>query len=280
MSGILLKRVLQLTAVLGGFIAITANAANVAVVSNSYFAETAADYNSRYLSHTFTGIDANNALTLGDLAGFDAVLLFEDGIFSNSNLIGDVVAEFANTRRPVVLGTFYSQDRSDSIGSGWGDLEDLDPNTTDGEGTSYDGDVLDNTSIVPHPLTAGVSSLFSDSGTGYSGGNQAKPDSIVLAWWSNDNALGNPDPAIAYRITGNACVTHLGIIPHYDIIEEFGVDFGGDYFQLWGNAMDFAASGCEGVFNIEPVPTMNSWAIILLTLMLGLIGVATLPRQV
>jgi hypothetical protein len=135
--------------------------------------------------------------------------------------------------------------------------------------------MLRRASVSYRPQTAGVTSLYSDGGTGYSGGNQAKPGTFVLALWTNDNALGNTDPAIAYRITGNACVTQIGIIPHYDIIGDFDDDFGGDYFQLWGNAMDWVASGCSGsVSTIDPVPvpSMNSWALMVLFLSLLLIG--------
>lgn len=287
MSGTFLKRALQLVVVLGGFTVATAFAANIAVISNSYFDAMAADYNTRYPAHTFTGIDATDALTLDDLAAYDAAVLFEDGIFAEAPDIGDVLAAFANTGRAVVLGTFYNQDRSDTTAAsftphGWGDLEDLDPNVSDTWGTSYDGDTLDAGSILTHPLTNGVSTLWSGD-SGYSGGNQAKDGSVVLALWSNPNYLGNPDPAIAYRVTGDACVIHIGIIPHYDHIGTVGVDFGGDFFQVWSNAMDYAASGCDGIVSIDsvstpPVPTVNTWAIILLTLTLAGMGILTLRR--
>ncbi len=221
-------------------------AANVAVLSNQYEDVVAADFNTNIPGHTFTGIDVSAVTpTLATLTAYDAVLLFEDGLFANSTSVGNRVAEYANTGRPVVLGTFYNQDRSDNTSfspNGWGTLETIDPNTTDGVGTSYDGDTLDAGSIVPHALTTGVTTLWSD---GYSGGNEAKAGTTVLALWSNLNAQGNPDPAIAYRITGSACVIHIGIAPQYSQYGTLGNEFGGDFYQAWTNAFDFAAAGCS-----------------------------------
>ena len=121
----------------------TPDAARVGVLSNKYFAETAADFNSNIAGHTFTAVDVSAATpTLAALtANYDVLLLFEDGTFANAPTVGNVVAAFATTGRPVVLGTFYDQDRSDSppttIPHGWGALETIDPNTTDGTGTPY-----------------------------------------------------------------------------------------------------------------------------------------------
>ena len=76
------------------------------------------------------------------MANFDVLLLFEDSVFSNATAVGNRVAEFANSGHAVVLGTFYDQDRSDALAGtpaphGWGNLETIDPNTTDGVGTAY-----------------------------------------------------------------------------------------------------------------------------------------------
>ena len=42
--------------------------------------------------------------------------------------------------------------------------------------------------------------------------------------------------------TGPACVIHIGIFPAYSSF--IGSGYGGDFFQVWKNAMDFAAAGC------------------------------------
>jgi len=262
-------------------------AARVGVVSNNYVNETTADFNARIPGHTFTAVDVSvtvpTAATLA--ANFDVLLVFEDTTFVNATAVGNTVAAYANTGRAVVIGTFYDQDRSDGPPSftphGWGALEGIDPNTTDGTGTSYSPRSLDASSIVAHPLTAGVSTLFAQK---FAGGNQPKPASIVVANWAQKNAKGNPDPAIAYRITGSACVMHIAIAPNYPTIGTPNVDFGGDYYRAWRNAFDFGAGHCvTGTNNIQAVaavsiPAVSPAALALTALLLAALGAAALPR--
>jgi hypothetical protein len=252
-----------------------AYAARVAVLSNSLAAETAADYSSKIPTHTFAGIDVSASAPALQvlLDNYDEILLFEDTVFPNSTAVGNRVAEFATAGRAVVLGTFYDQDRSDAIGStttphGWGALETIDPNTTDGVGTAYAVRTLASTSISNHPLTRGVSTLSALRGSPgpYAGGNQAKPGTHVVAVWSQANARGQPDPAIAYRHTGRACVIHIGIAPQYGVLASFGTygtDFGGDFYTAWRNAFDFGAAGCRLP---SAIPTLSKWAYVLLVL--------------
>jgi len=265
--------------VIGCALATTAHAARVAVLSNSLANETAANYNAKIPSHSFTGFDVSSSVPdLPTLLGqYDVVLLFEDTRFVNSSLVGNRVAEFANAGHAVVLGTFYDQDRSDATGGsasphGWGTLETIDPNTTDGVGTAYAVRTLTPAGIRPHALTRGVTSLSALRGNPgpYAGGNQAKPGTQVLATWTQPNERGNPDPAIAYRVTRNACVIHIGIAPHYGVLATFGtygVDFGGDFYRVWSNAFDFAAAGCR-----ESIPTLSQWGIVALVLAVLALG--------
>ena len=235
-------------------------AARVGVLSDKYSAETAADFAAKIPGHTFTGVDTFASVpTLASLtSSFDALLVFEDGVFVNATAVGNVAAAFANTGRAVVLGTFYDQDRSDRANpalaipaQGWGALEGIDPSTTDGIGVRTDGTgvpnlprVLNAASIVPHPLTKGVTALGATSG--FAGGNEAKAGTIVLANWTELNAHGLPDPAIAYRVTGAACVIQIGIAPDYAVGVGAGYgNFTGDFYIVWGNAFDFAANSCQ-----------------------------------
>jgi hypothetical protein len=238
-----------------------AYAARVGVLSNNYAAATAADFAAKIPGHAFTGIDTFASVpalpTL--IAAYDVLLVFEDGRFLNSKAVGDVAAAFASSGRPVVLGTFYDQDRSDSanpaltlvpVPGGWGALESIDPNTTDGIGVPTDATglpnmprVLNAATIVPHALTAGVSALGATSG--FAGGNQAKAGTIVLANWTGLNARGQPDPAIAFRLTGTTCVVQIGIAPDYAVGSGPGYgSFTGDFYLVWKNAFDFAAGSC------------------------------------
>jgi hypothetical protein len=252
----LLLRVLA-AIVVGFALPATAHAARIGILSNAWSAETAADYSARITGHVFTGVDVSASVpTLAMLlASFDVVLLFEDRVFVNAPAVGNRVAEFANAGRAVVLGTFYDQDRSDATGGttvphGWGTLETLDPDTTDGVGTPYAVRTLAAASIVTHPLTRGVTSLSALRGSPgpYAGGYQAKPGTTVVASWTQPNARGGADPAIAYRQTGPACVIQIGIAPQYGVLgtfNTFGTDFGGDFYRVWTNAFDFGAAACR-----------------------------------
>ena len=239
-------RCLVAFAVLFGVVA-HADAARVAVLSNRYSQETAADFNARIPAHTFTAIDTSTSTpSLGSLtSGFDLILLFEDQTYANAPSVGNVVAAFANTGRPVVIGAFYDQDRTDGPAvnnpHGWGALESIDPNTTDGTGTPYAPRSLNVATMLVHPLTSGLTSLTSAQ---FAGGNRPKPGTTVLAYWSELNARQKPDPAIAYRITGSACVIHIAIAPNYPAIGTAGVDYSGDFHRAWKNGFDFAAAGC------------------------------------
>jgi hypothetical protein len=236
-----------------------AQAARIAVLSNKYFAETAADFNGKIPSHTFTAFNtANGPPAAATLQQFDAILLFEDTTFDQAPNVGTAVAAFARSGKAVVLGTFYDQDRSDGPAQfsphGWGDLENIDPNTTDGVGTAYTARTLGAT--VAHPLTVGVTALTAQK---LAGGNQAKPATIVVATWAEKNARGGPDPAIAYRITGAACVIHVAIAPDYPSVGVLNTDFGGDYYRVWRNAFDFASSHC--ITGTTNVPINDAFAI-------------------
>ena len=271
---------LTLAAMAGG-----AEAARVGVLSNRYAGEAAADLGSRLAGHTFTGVDVSVATpTLASLtAAYDVLLVFADQNFSTAPAVGDVAAAFANAGHAVVLGTFYDQQRSDAGGSGWGALETIDPNTTDGLAVPTPGGQLrrlDAATLVNHPLTRQVASLY---GTQWAGGNEAKPGTVVVAHWQQPNARGKPDPAIAFRVTGTACVIQLGIAPHYASLGTVNVDYGGDFYRAWQNAFDFAADGCVrkafagGGASATPIPTLSELA--LAALALALAGLAFVERR-
>jgi hypothetical protein len=246
-----------------------AHAARVGLLSNNNAVATAADFAARMPGHVFTGVATSGAVpTLASLQdAFDILLVFEDGRYPNATAVGDVSAAFANAGRAVILGTFYDQDRSDSVNPallvpshGWGALELIDPNTTDGVGVSTDGTGVPNLarelnagSIIAHPLTQGVTALGAVSG--FAGGNQAKAGTIVLANWTEPNARGLADPAIAFRVTGSACVIQIGIAPDYAVGVGIGYgNFTGDFYRVWSNAFDFAATSCGASSPNETLP--------------------------
>jgi hypothetical protein len=263
----------------GALAATSAQASRVGVLSNNYAAATAADFATKIPGHTFTGVDTAAVPTLPALlAAYDVLLVFEDGAFTNSAAVGNVAAAFANTGRVVVLGTFYDQDRSDvnnpglaptAQSHGWGALELIDPDTTDGIGVRTDAAgvpnlprVLNAATIVPHALTVGVTALSAASG--FAGGNQAKVGTIVVANWSELNARGQPDPAIAYRRTGAACVIQIGIAPDYAVGVGAGYgNFTGNFYVVWKNAFDFAATSCAA----STIPALSDNGLVLTVLL-------------
>jgi hypothetical protein len=172
-------------------------------------------------------------------------LLYEDGLFVNAVNVGDSVAAFVQAGGNLVLGTFYWQDRSDNTvfdASGWGALETLDP-FLGPEGSEYREDSLDVASIVAHPMTAGLTRLFVDS---FHGGVEAKSGTTVLATWSDacDSCTAGVNvPLLGYRIGADGQrivgVTVGPGYPHYG-------GYSGDFYQLWGNVLRWAAAGGPG----------------------------------
>ena len=273
---------LLLTAASLALAATSVSAARIGVLSNKYASETANDFGARMPAHSFTPVEIGSSVpTLESLTSrFDALLLFEDGTFLSAPQLGSVVAAYARSGHAVVLGTFYDQDRTDGppdfTPHGWGELESLDPNTTDGVGTAYAVRTLGTT--VPHPLTAGVTTL---SATKFAGGNSAKPSTIVVATWAQKNAKGQPDPAIAYRISGNACVVHIAIAPNYPTVGAVNTDFGGDFYRVWRNAFDFAGGHC--VTGTGQLPAQDAFSIpttspVVLALIALLLAACAAPR--
>jgi len=265
----------------------TVDAARVAILSNSYAEETAIDFSAKVPGHTFTAFNVNSSVpTLAALtANFDVLLVFEDSTFPNATAVGNVAAAFANSGRTVVLGTFYEQDRSDGAVAytphGWGALELIDPNTSDGTGTPYTPHALDPASIVsPHPLTANVTTL---TAARFAGGNEAKPGTTVVANWMQKNARGHADPAIAYRVTGPACVIHIATAPDYATVGTAGTDFGGDFYAVWENAFDFGAANCvvgpDELPDAVAIPALGSGVLATVALALAAFGGLALMRR-
>lgn len=263
-------------------------AARIGILSNKYAVETAADFNNRIPSHTFAAIDTSAVIpTLSSLTNsYDVLLVFEDSTYGNAPSVGNVAAAFANTGRAVVLGAFYDQDRSDAPPSipphGWGALEQIDPNTTDGTGTPYLPRTLDTATMLSHPLTTGIASLSSAK---FAGGNKAKPGTTVVAWWKQTNALGDRDPAIAFRVTGSACIIQFAIAPNYPVLGVAGVDYSGDFHRAWKNVFDFGTNKCTPQLALDPggnpanVPTLSQWGLALTILLVAALAARALRRR-
>lgn len=167
------------------------------------------------------------------LSGFRAVLLFENGLFFNAFNVGNALAEYVQRGGNVVFGTFYWQDRSDNAvyrQRGWGALEAVDP-FLGPRGSEYNADSMDPGSIVAHPLTAGVESLWVSD---YHGGVVAKPGTTVVASWSDGV------PLIGFVTLGDGqrlvAVSTFPAHPWWSPVT-------GDFWRIWTNAIEWAGAG-------------------------------------
>jgi hypothetical protein len=208
---------------------------NVLIVSNAGYAyPTFLDTLAAEMpSITFDTIDVSSVPpTLAFLQQFPVVLVFEDGIFDNAKNVGDTVAAYVAAGGNVVIGTFFWQEQPSAGfgGPGWGLLDSIEPFQTTG-GSEYNADSLDATSVVAHPLTTGVDSLWVNS---YHGGVTAKPGTTVLATWSDGV------PLIGYQVLGDGQrLVSISVYPNYSY---YG-GFGGDFYRLWENAFLWVGGG-------------------------------------
>ncbi len=189
----------------------------------------------------------SNVPTVSYLATFNVVLLYEDGVYGATG-VGNAVAQYVAVGGNVVFGTFYWQNRSDGgYGYNWGTLESSDPFVAAG-GNEYAAGYLDPASLVAHPLTQGITSLY----IGYYGGG-AMPragTTVVASYMSGKPLIGFRKESLGQRLVG------VSALPSH---ENFG-GIGGDFYRMWDNALRWAAAGTT------PVPPPASAEVIPVTL--------------
>jgi len=101
------------------------------------------------------------------LSEFDVVLLFANGFFNESVLLGSELAAYVQAGGNLVISSFYWQNRSDAnLGSpGWGALESIDPFSSLAGGETYQagslGTVTTGDALTSDVLIAGLASLTS-----------------------------------------------------------------------------------------------------------------------
>ncbi len=172
----------------------------------------------------------NSLPGLNVLSQYDVVLLFANGLFNQSPVLGDQIEDYVQLGGNVITATFYWQNRSDSgLGSpGCGSLEALDPFTS-GPGQTYQSATLrTDTTLVAHPLTAGLTTL---SSTGFRGAVAAKTGTTVVARWSDNS------PLVGYRaLPQGSRMVAIGLFPNS------GRGATGDVVPLWQNAVTWAGA--------------------------------------
>jgi hypothetical protein len=190
--------------------------------------------------NTSTFFFVNNAPGLNYLRQFDVILLFTNGLFNQSAVLGDQIEDYVQLGGNVITSTFYWQNRSDSgLGSvGWGALQSLDPFTS-GAGQTYQAATLNANATVAHPLTAGLLTLTS---TGFRGAVAAKAATTVVARWSDGS------PLVGYQVLPwGSRMVGISLFP------ASGAAATGDVQTLWENAVLWA--GAAGGPTPAPVTT-------------------------
>ncbi|MGA1795239.1 MAG: choice-of-anchor D domain-containing protein [bacterium] len=200
---------------------------NVLVLSTCDYDWVAENFGSKMTDVAFEAMDINfDVPDLKYLELFDVVLLFQCWASEVSRKVGDVLYEYVISGGNLVIGTTYWETRD--FGFGWGALKDIDP--------LYDGSCdwmygeLDTKSIIPHPLTAGLTELSNCFARG--GPVTVRDDATAVAWWTDG------DPLITFNKPGGriTAVTVLPSEPEYDPVI-------GDFFLLWENALKWTAMG-------------------------------------
>jgi hypothetical protein len=171
----------------------------------------------------------NNPPGLNVLNQYDVVLLFANGLFNQSIVLGDQLEDYVQLGGNVITATFYWQNRSDSglDTPGWGALEAIDPFSF-GAGQTYQAATLNAGSVVVHPLTTGVTTLAS---TGFRGAVTAKTATTVVARWSDNS------PLVGYQtLPQGSRMVAISLFP------ASGAGATGDVTTLWRNAVSWAGA--------------------------------------
>lgn len=203
MRHLLGKRMLVLLAAVVGFVTTggSASADNVAYINAS---GGSVNYLTGY-GHTVTNFNNPIGLTLGDLAGYDAILIASNSVFSEATNIANVAQQFANAGGGVVLTQFafqggwqvsggitapgYSPFTNDPLSSGYFITSNL--------GTIYD---------PASPLLDGVNTA--NVTTDFQADVGLDPGATLVADWTSGRH------AIGYNLLGNNAVVGLNLFPH------------------------------------------------------------------
>jgi cysteine-rich repeat protein len=212
----------------------TFNTIEVLVIANHGADSVAADFASYISDVNFSWLHvASYVPVASDFDGYHAVLLFENGVFANSTAVGNAVATYHESGGGVVLGTFYWQENP-FFGGDWGNFHNYEAMTYATNGCEYNADSMDNSSIVAHPVTAGVTALYAAS---YRGGTEVVTEATGLAFWTTLNQASTPDPVVAVRTTAYGRTAGVSVFPDYASYGSYGSSYTGDFYLLFENAL-------------------------------------------
>jgi len=165
----------------------------------------------------------NLNLTLADLLNYDAVLFFTNGCAGDMVAIGDILADYADTGRRLVLATFAWADQGCNTLAGRIIADGLSPFIFEGPSLYLPVTMDWNDG---HPFFGGVNSLsgyFHDDVTTVAG-------ATLHATW-NDG-----EPLLAERLN----VVAVNLFP-----DDYWGSIGGDYDTLFANTLAWLVTGLE-----------------------------------
>jgi len=152
----------------------------------------------------FTRVDIHDVAaytpTRGELQQYSAVLVYSDAPFSDSTAMGDVLANYAEAGKGVVVSTFAFYSVSNHDLGGRFQSEGYMPFTT---GAQSSGTLLTLIPDLPaHPILAGVTS-FDGGSSSFHGLISLAAGATQVAHWSNDVPLvATKQPTTGIKIVG------------------------------------------------------------------------------
>ena len=124
---------------------------------------------------------------------------------------------------------------------GWGDLETIDPNTTDGVGTPYTVRTLAPATIIAHPLTRASRRCTGQQVRRRQPGKARHDRRRVLEPAERARPARSRDRLSHHRRGLRDPRRHrAATIARHSAC--FGTDFSGDFYRAWSNAFDFGAA--------------------------------------
>jgi VCBS repeat-containing protein len=218
-----------------------------------------ADVQSKLMSTgLFSQVDVINGNsttpTLAQLQQYDAVLVYSDGCFQNSTVLGNNLADYVDSGGGVVVATFAFF--SDTCLGAAGRLRTGDylPFTQASQNQSTElFMVKDDPS---HPILDGVNSFSGGTSSYHNSSLALKPGATLIAHWTNGQ------PLVGTKITGGNRVAGLNFYPPSQTVRSDFWRASTDGARLMGNSLLWAANqnDCNS-FKINSLTANNASAI-------------------
>lgn len=157
---------------------------------------------------TVEGLDASTTggtPTLSELLGYDAVMVVKDDSFLNRTDLGNVLADYVDQGRGVVLAHFVFEGSSHPAGR----FETASYTAIDNGFAGSDDGPFGMSVVNSHPILQGVTSFDGGTASFRPEGASTVPGSTIVATWDD----GASTPLIVTRTIGAARRCDLGFYP-------------------------------------------------------------------